>query len=188
MALGGILHRPMSEEARSPNVIGETRRLFALARDRDLDSIFDSFAADAVWDMSRPTGRVDMGLATIRGSISAWLKSYDRWEIGLEDILEFSGGVVLINAYLTVYLPGSGNVEWWPGVLVCEWRDGLVVRVTIYADGFEARSAAEHVAAERAACSHSRRGVETHHVHSRPAKAKKIMTGARAAISSDDHQ
>jgi ketosteroid isomerase-like protein len=105
---------------------------------------------DAVWE-TLSLGASFEGVAAIRGFFEDWLGAYDEFEIEPEEILDLGNGVVFVVVRLTarpVGSAGSALVRRRPLVLV--WVEGMVARVTAYADSIEeGRAAAEQLAGAR---------------------------------------
>src|SRR5205807_9656257 len=108
------------------------------------------YAADAVWE-TVSLGTSFEGVAAIRGFYEDWLGAYEEYGMVPEEILDLGNGVVFVVVRLTARLVGSAAsmpVRHRPLVFV--WVEGLVARVTAYADSVdEGRAAAERLAEER---------------------------------------
>ena len=140
----------MSEQPRTPDLVDLTRRLVESASRRDLDAIMRSFARDAVWE-AVSLGTSFEGVAAIGGFLEDWLGAYDEYEIEPEEILDLGNGVAFVVIRLTarpVGSAGSALVRRRPLAFV--WGEGMVARVTAYADSIEeGRAAAEQLAESR---------------------------------------
>src|ERR1700730_1749405 len=81
-----------------------------------------------------------------------WLGAYEEYEMEPEEIVDLGNGVVFVAVRLTarpIGSAGSALVRRRPLVFV--WVEGMVARVTAYADSLdEGRAAAERLAQERA--------------------------------------
>src|ERR1700730_9238133 len=134
----------MSEESTTPDLVERAGRLFEAANRRDFDAVMSFYAPDAVWE-AVSLGTSFEGVAAIRGFFEDWLGAYEEWELEPEEILDLGNGVVLVVARLTgrpVGSTASGLMRRRPLALI--WVEGLVARVTAYADSIgEARAAAE---------------------------------------------
>jgi ketosteroid isomerase-like protein len=141
----------MSEESTTPDLVELGRSLFEAANRRDFDAILLRYAPDAVWDMN-PLGGLGTfdGHVAIRGFWEDWYASYEDLEIEPEEQLDLGNGVgftVVIQKARPVGSSGEVRLRY---ALVGVWVDGLIVRLTNYADIDEAHAAAECLAEERA--------------------------------------
>jgi hypothetical protein len=89
------------------------------------------------------------GLAAIRGFLEDWMGSYEemRWEA--EEIRDLGNGITLAVVVQTGRPVGSTGEVQVRSAGVSLWTDGLVERVTNYADVHEGRAAAERLAESR---------------------------------------
>jgi ketosteroid isomerase-like protein len=139
----------MSEESTTPDLVELTRRSFEPASRRDFDAMPSFFAPDAVWEAAS-LGTTFQGVAAIRGFLEDWLGAYDEYEIEPEEILDLGNGVVFVVIRFTARPVGSGSALMRRRPLVFTWVEGLVARVTAYADSIaEGRAAAERLAESR---------------------------------------
>ena len=141
------LHR---EESTTPDLVELGRGLFEAANRRDFDAILLRYAPDAVWDMN-PLGGLGTfeGHAAIRGFWEDWYASYEHFEIEPEEQRDLGNGVgftVVIQKARPVGSSGEVRLRY---ALVSVWVEGLIVRLTNYADIDEARAAAEQLAESR---------------------------------------
>src|SRR5947209_3556626 len=134
----------MPEESTTPDLVELGRGLFAAANRGDFDAILLRYAPDAVWDMS-PLGGLGRfeGHAAIRAFWADWYASYEELEIELEEERDLGGGVGFTLAIQKAHPIGSSGEVRLRYALVSVWEDGLIVRLTNYADIDEARAAAE---------------------------------------------
>ena len=143
--------RRMPEESTTPDLIELTRRMFDAANRRDLGLTQSFYASDAVWE-TVSLGTTFEGVAAIRGFFEDWLGAYEEYEMEPEEIVDLGNGVVFVAVRLTarpIGSAGSALVRRRPLVFV--WVEGMVARVTAYADSLdEGRAAAERLAQERA--------------------------------------
>jgi ketosteroid isomerase-like protein len=136
----------MPEESTSPDLVELTRRSHAPLASRDVDGIMRSYGPDAVWDLSTGGLGVFRGHTAIREFMEDWLRSYDRLEVDLENVVDLGSGVVFIVANQKGRLADSGGEVTVRYAAVIVWEDGLIERVTNYLDIDEARAAAERLA------------------------------------------
>jgi hypothetical protein len=138
----------MSEEPTTPDLVEVAHLLFGLGSEGKFDDALRFYAPDAIFD-ARDLGVVFEGHAAIRRFWADWTESYDAFEIAAEELLDLGHGVSFAALYQTARIVGSnsdvGLREGW----VVIWQEGLIVRVTTYADTDEARAAAERLAEER---------------------------------------
>jgi ketosteroid isomerase-like protein len=143
----------MPEESTTPDLVELTRRTFDAYNRRDFDAITRFVAPDAVYE-AVSLGTTFEGVAAIRGFLEDWLGGYEEFEMEPEEILDLGNGVGFVVTRLTgrpVGSPGSsGSTLTRRRPLAFMWVDGLVVRVTAYADSIdEGRAAAERLAESR---------------------------------------
>jgi len=89
------------------------------------------------------------GLAAIRGFLEDWLGSYEEMQWEAEEIRDLGNGITLAVVVQTARPVGSTGEVQVRSAGVSIWTDGLVERVTNYADIDEGRLAAERLAEER---------------------------------------
>jgi ketosteroid isomerase-like protein len=89
------------------------------------------------------------GHTAIRDFMDDWLRSYDRTEVDLEEVVDLGSGVVFIVCEQKGRLAGSGGEVAIRYAAVILWVDSLIESVTNYLDTDEARAAAECLAEER---------------------------------------
>ena len=143
-------HRAMPEESTTPDLVELTRRMFDAANRRDLDVTQSFYASDAVWE-SVGLGATFGGVTAIRGFFEDWLGAYEEYGMEPEEILDLGNGVVFVVIQLTVRPVGSaGSALVRRRPLVFVWVEGMVARITAYADSVdEGRAAAERLAESR---------------------------------------
>src|SRR5438105_13999979 len=140
----------MSEKSTTPDVVELVRQTFEAANNRDFDALMSFFASDAVWE-AVSLGTSFEGVAAIRGFFEDWLGAYEEYEMEPEEILDLGNGVVFVVVRLTARPVGSvGSALVRRRPLVFVWVEGMVARVTAYADSVdEGRAAAEQFAESR---------------------------------------
>jgi uncharacterized protein (TIGR02246 family) len=140
----------MSEEFTTGDLVDLTRRQFEAWSRRDLDAVLRSFAPDAVWE-TVSLGTCFEGVAAIRSFFEDWLSAYEEYQLEPEEILDLGNGVVFAVARINARLvgsAGSGLMRRRPLAFI--WMEGLVARVTAYADSIDdGRAAAERLAESR---------------------------------------
>ena len=139
----------MAEESATPDLEELVRRAHEPLASRDVDGIMRFYGPDAVWDLS--TGGLGLfhGHAAIRKFMEDWLRSYDRLEVDLQNVVDLGSGVVFFAATQKGRLADSGGEVTLSYAAVTVWADHLIVSVTNYLDIDEARAAAERLAQER---------------------------------------
>lgn len=126
------------------------RRRIEAANRSDYEESLVPFAEDAVWDMTAVGLGVVEGRAALRSFFEDWQRSYEEFEMRVEDFDDLANGVTLIE-YLLVGRPtGSSGVVEFRYAGVEEWAGGLIERSTLYVDADAARAAGEQLTAERA--------------------------------------
>jgi ketosteroid isomerase-like protein len=139
----------MSEESTTPDLVELARRAHEPLASRDVDGIMRFYGPDAVWDLSAGGLGLFRGHAAIREFMEDWLRSYDRLEVDLEDVVDLGSGVVFFAATQKGRLADSGGEVTVRYAAVTVWADGLIVSVTNYLDVDEAHAAGERLAQER---------------------------------------
>src|SRR5947209_1261034 len=140
----------MSQEVRSADPVELTRRAFAAASRRDLDTLMTFFASDAVLDLSDlGLGAFD-GVDATRAFVEDWFRSYAEYETSADEILRLGENVILTINTQMARLPGSSGFVRLHDAYVFLFEDSLIGRWTAYPDIDEARAAAERLAHERA--------------------------------------
>jgi ketosteroid isomerase-like protein len=140
----------MSEESTTHDLVELGRGLFEAANRSDFDALLLRYAPDATWDMN-PLG----GLGTFEGHVAIhgfwedWYSSYEALEIQPEEMLDLGNGVGFTVVIQTGRPVGSGGAVRLRYALVSVWVDGLIVRLTNYADIGEARAVAERLVKDR---------------------------------------
>jgi ketosteroid isomerase-like protein len=140
----------MSEESTTPDLVELTRGYFEAASRRDLDAVMSFFAPDAVWE-TVSLGTNFEGVAAIRNFFEDWVGAYEEFEMEIDEALDLGNGVVFVVTRLTARPVGSAaSALMRRRPLVFIWVEGLVARVTAYADSIdEGRAAAELLAESR---------------------------------------
>ena len=113
----------------------------------DLDGVMSNVAQDMVLD-----GRVDSfeGRAAIRGFLEDWFRTWEEWDLELEEVSDLGNGVTF-SVYLSKGRPvGSTGYVPFRYAVVSVWADAKIKRVTTHTDIDQARTAAERLAQERA--------------------------------------
>lgn len=126
-----------------------TRRFYEALDRRDAAVLFSLVHPEMVWDTSRWGLGRHVGVAQIARFMQDWMGNDARYRIDLTGVLEFGGGVVMVE--LVHHLPqdraGALPVQ-TASVLV--WREGLAVRLISFRDLKEALAAARELAGEEA--------------------------------------
>jgi len=139
----------MSEQASTPDPEGTLRRHIEAASRRDGDAALVTFPKGAVWDRSAVGQEVIEGRDDIRDFIEDWNAVFEEYVLGLEESHDLGNGVASGLLSQRGRPRSSGGVVEEPYTAVVAWKDGLIVRVTVYPDINEARTAAERLAQER---------------------------------------
>ena len=141
--------RLMLEESTTPDLVERVQQTFDALSRRDLDVMLSLWAADGVWDLNAWGIGTFEGLAAIRGFVEDWRGNYEEYLAEPEQIVGLGNGVAFVAYREVARLVGTeGRLERRQAYVSLE-RDGLVERVTMYADIDEARAAAERLAEER---------------------------------------
>ena len=142
-------HRAMSEEPTTPDLVELTRRSIESASGRDFDALMSSYRPDDVFDMSPMGLGIYEGLVAIRCFYEDWIDAYEEFEANPEDILDLGNGVVVAVIGQSARPVGSTGHVRLRYAAVVRWVEGMIVRVTNYADVDEGRAAAERLAESR---------------------------------------
>jgi len=139
----------VSEESTTSAPPEIMRQGFEALNRRDFDTAASLWAPDGVWDFSAWGIGTFEGRPAIRRFLEDWLTSYEEYRAERDKTLDLGHGVVFV-AYRERARPAGSraHLEWTRG-LIALLRDGLVERMTMYADLDEARAAAERLAQER---------------------------------------
>jgi ketosteroid isomerase-like protein len=139
----------MAEESTTPDPVELVLQGFEALSRREFDAVATFFAPDAVWDLDAWGIGTFEGLTAIRGLAEDWLGNYEEYLAEAEQILDLGHGVMFV-AYREVARPlgSEGRLERRQAYVAVE-RQGLIGRMTMYADIDEARAAAERLAKER---------------------------------------
>jgi len=139
----------MPEESTTPDPEGKLRRHIEASNRWDFDAALAIFSNGAVWDRSPVGQEVIEGREAIRDFIEDWNAVFEDYVLGLEEFHELGNGVTFgLLSQCGRPRAGGGLVE-EPYAAVVAWKDGLIVRVTVYQDIDEARAGAERLAEER---------------------------------------
>jgi ketosteroid isomerase-like protein len=138
----------MSRENESLDMVDFQRRAFAAGGRSDIDMAMSFYGPDSVWDTTPIGMSVYRGLSEIRRFFEEWTGSFEDFEMEPEELLDLGNGVGFGVARLSGQPLGStGHVEFRYAQVVVAW-DGVVVRLTTYADVDAARAAARQAAVE----------------------------------------
>jgi ketosteroid isomerase-like protein len=140
----------MSQEPKTADLVGLTRRWFEAANRRDLDAAQAFFAPNAVWK-AMSLGTSFEGTAAMREFFEDWTGAYEEYEMEAEKVLDLGSGVVFVVVRLTARPVGSaGTALIRRRPLAFIWTEGLISQVTAYADSVdEGRAAAVDLARSR---------------------------------------
>jgi ketosteroid isomerase-like protein len=140
----------MSAESTTPDLVELTRGFFEAADRRDLDAVMSFFAPDAAWETVSLGTRFE-GVAAIHSFFEDWTGAYEDFEMEVEEALGLGSGVVFVVTRIAARPAGSaGSALRRRRPLAFIWVEGLLARVTAYADSVEeGRAAAERLAESR---------------------------------------
>jgi hypothetical protein len=139
----------MPGKSTTPDLAELAGRQLEAANRHDLDAFMSVFAPDAVYDASRDGLGVYEGLAAIRGLIGGWWDAFDDLRLTPEEVLDFGNGVLFASIRHDARPVGSTAYVKTRQAYVFTLVEGVVARVTVYRDIYEARAAAERLAAAR---------------------------------------
>jgi ketosteroid isomerase-like protein len=132
----------MAEES-TPDLVERVRLLVDAGSRGDWDEAMEFFAPDAVF-LGGLGGRFE-GPA-IRDFLRDWFRAYEDVEIEPLEVAHVGSGVVMAVIRQSGRLRVSSSRVDEAIVLVYEWSNGLIQRVTTYVDPDEGRIAAEQLA------------------------------------------
>ena len=107
------------------------------------------WAPDGVLDLSQTALGTYEGYAAIRAFLEEGRGAYDEFQFEFEEVHDLGNGVAFAVPVMNARPAGStGSLHARYGA-VSTWRDGLIERISHYADVDQARAAAERLAQER---------------------------------------
>ena len=137
----------MQEESNTPDLEQSSRRLVDACNRRDFAAAAAIFTTGAVWDRGL---EVFEGRGAIRIALEDWIGVYDDYEQAMQEFRDFGSGVGFGVFFQRGRLQGSGSFLELRYANVAAWTDGLIERMTSYADIDDGRVAGERLAQERA--------------------------------------
>jgi ketosteroid isomerase-like protein len=140
----------MAQGSEPVDLVALTRRAVQSMSDGDFEALDRYYAPHAVWDVSRNGFGIFEGLEAIRKLHEEWFSVYEHWRLVAEEVLDLGCGVVFVVLHQRAHLRDSSGEVQMRQAAVASFRDGLVVRLTMYQDIEEARADARR-AAEAAA-------------------------------------
>jgi ketosteroid isomerase-like protein len=135
-------------ESTTPDLAERTRLNLEAASSGDLDSVLFDLAPRAVWEVPAQSLRVD-GATAIRDFLEKWRSPFEDWSFRVEKVLDLGNQMILVVYRQRGRAPGSTFVVEDRGVQVCEWSEGSIVALRLYAEIDEARAATERLAEQR---------------------------------------
>jgi ketosteroid isomerase-like protein len=136
----------MPEESTAPDLEQLSQRLVDACNRRDFDAAASIFTTGAVWDRGL---EVFEGRKAIRIGLEDWIGVYDDFEQVVQEFRDFGGGVGFGVFLQRGRLRGSGGFLELRYANVAAWTDGLIERMTSYAEIDDGRGAGERLAQER---------------------------------------
>jgi len=142
--------RTMPEESKTPDLVELVRGQIDAINRGGFDAMMSITAPDAVFDVTHRGLGSFRGREMIRKVGEAWLRTFEDFEMELQEVVALGGGVVFTVQRTKGRPPGTtAYVDGWEAYVI-EFEDGMIVRNTNYGDPDEARAAAERLALERA--------------------------------------
>ena len=139
----------MSEEPPTPDLEELARATVEAVNRRDFDAMLGYVAPDVVYDTSPSGFGIYRGIPAIREFIEGYWESFDELRLELEEFQDLGNGVTFaVNRHYAIPVGSTAPVQ-AREAQVTEWKNGLVVRVSVYIDADQARAAAERLAEER---------------------------------------
>jgi ketosteroid isomerase-like protein len=139
----------MPEESTTPDLEALARTNIAAVNRRDFDAMLGYAAPDVVYDTSPSGLGIYKGVPAIRDFIEGYWKTFEELRFELEEFQDLGNGVTFSVQRQHAVLVGSTAPIQAREAHVTEWKDGFVVRITVYIDIDEARADAERLAQER---------------------------------------
>jgi hypothetical protein len=136
----------MTEESTAPELEQLSRRLVDACNRRDFDAAAAIFSTGAVWDRGL---EVFEGREAIRVALEDWIGVYADFEQVVQEFRELGGGVGFGVFLQRGRLQGSGGFLELRYANVAAWTNGLIERMTSYAEIDDGRAAGERLAQER---------------------------------------
>jgi ketosteroid isomerase-like protein len=137
----------MPEEFTPPDPLELTHHVYAALNSRDFDSIMGFFGADSVLDASRLDLGTHAGPKAIRRYFEDFLEGLYEYGVQVEEMQDLGNGVINVVQFAHRAAARHAYVE-LQSALVFVWADGMLARVTLYANPDEARAATERLAEE----------------------------------------
>jgi ketosteroid isomerase-like protein len=125
------------------------RSIFDAMNRRDIGAILSFFAPDALADASDEGTGIFEGADAIGAALREWWGVYAEYRVSADEIVHIDESVVLTVNSQVARLPGSTGEVRMHNAFVWRFEDGMVVRVTMYADPDVAHAAADRLAKER---------------------------------------
>jgi len=134
------------EQPASLDPVDLTRRAFAYADARDIDSLMRFISPESVWDATAWGFGRYVGRRAIRRFLEDWTGSFDEFGRDAEELVDLGNGVVYAVTETRGRSAGATGVVRLRGATVCVWRGAEAMLVTYHRDLEEARAAAERLA------------------------------------------
>jgi ketosteroid isomerase-like protein len=137
----------MPEESATPDLVELVNRVMAAVNRRDFDAAESFYAPDAVL-CGAEAGTFE-GAAAIRRLFEDMASSYEKFHCEAEENIDLGNGVTFGVFVLTCRPVGSSGEFRFRWGSVAIWINGVIEREMRNVSIEEARTAADHVAAER---------------------------------------
>jgi ketosteroid isomerase-like protein len=145
----GLLEWPISGGSTTPDLAALTRSTLEAVNRRDFDAMLGYAAPDVVYDTTPSGFGLYEGVPAIREFIEGYWKTFDELRFDLEEFQDLGNCVTFaVNRQQALPVGSTAPIE-AREAHVTEWKDGFVVRITVYTDIDEGRAAAERLARER---------------------------------------
>ncbi len=139
----------MSEESTTPDLGEGVSGLVEALNRRAFDAVASFYRPDVVFDMSPAGLGIFEGRDVVRSVNEDWLGAYEEFRMATEGLVDLGNGVGYAVMIQNARLAGSTGVVRQRDSWVCDFVEGLFVRITHYPDIDEGRAAAERLARER---------------------------------------
>jgi ketosteroid isomerase-like protein len=138
----------MPNESATPDLVEIVTGLFEAADRGDWDAVVEPYAPDVILESEDGMMSAD-GANAVKALWEEWADTFEDFRIEVESVVDLGGGVVHAVYRQQGRMAGGSGLLSARGVLIYEWRDGIILRVLAWADTDEARAAAERLAQER---------------------------------------
>jgi ketosteroid isomerase-like protein len=139
----------VSDECIPSDLLALAERQLEAVNRRDLDALMSMYVSDVVYDTSSAGLGMYKGIDAMRVLIKDYWDAFEDLTFELEELRDLGSGVTFHVVRQHARPLGSPQYIENHEAHVSEWVDGKIVRVAVYLDVDEGRSAAERLARAR---------------------------------------